>query len=281
MTTGAYRIVVEKSDAHLGVRRTVAPGNRIDLLLERVRGPHRLRIAVATARSQRARVELRGRGWRRVRWLPPDRREVVFVGLPAGTLQVMIDAPGFQDAERDVAVAEDKIETRYEVDLPRAGTVRLRATAGAQVLVQTVRGEPAPTVTLKLEKGEAELSGFGPGRYRFLSRAAGEAIVVREIDVGEKDPPRELDLTGGEAAKLTVTVTDGAGSPVRGASIEILTEGGFLYRTGQKTGEDGVVELSRLILGRVILVAYKGDDRAEQALEVKPGADLESELVLP
>ena len=281
-----YRLVVERSDEFLGLRRTVVPGRRVELTVERVRGPHRLRVDVATARAQLARVELRGAGWRRVRWLAPADRVVVFPGLPPGSVRLVADAPGFQDATRDVVVAGDKPETNYGIELPRAGTVRLRATVAARVFVQTVHGEPAPVVTVKLEKGkldkgERTIAGFGPGRYRFLSRAPGEAIVVREIDVGEKDPPHDLDLTGGAAASLVVTVTDGAGSPVRGATIEMVTEGGYLYKTGRKTDETGVARLSRLILGRVVLVAWKGDDRVEKALEVTPGASLEAQLELP
>ena len=163
--------------------------------------------------------------------------------------------------------------THLTVKLPRAGTIHLKATPGARVVIQTVSGEPAPVVTMRLEEGRREIAGFGPGRYRFLSRAKGEAIVVKEIDVGDRDAPRVLDLTGGAASTLKVRVVDADDNPVRGVAIKLVTEGGFPFPTGQRTDANGEVVLKRLILGRIRVVATKDGIHGEGLLDIEPGKE--------
>ncbi|MHC4409409.1 MAG: carboxypeptidase regulatory-like domain-containing protein [Planctomycetota bacterium] len=276
----AYVLSVEANDRFLEFRRDVEPGSRLDFTVERMRGTHRLGIAISPERAHPTRVELRGADWRRVRWVEPSGRLAVFEGLPAGTFQVVAAAPGFQDTTAEVVVAADKQSITQSVVLSRAGTIRLKATAGATVVIQTLQGEPAPAVSLALAGGSGELAGFGPGRYRFLSRAPGEIIVVEEIDVGEKDPPRDLDLSGGPASTLKITVTDSARNPVRGVSIDLLTEGGLRFPTGVMTDDKGVATLARLIRGRLVIVAQKGDLRSEKAIAIGSGAAYEAALVL-
>ncbi|MHC4940191.1 MAG: carboxypeptidase regulatory-like domain-containing protein [Planctomycetota bacterium] len=275
-----YEVVVDATDTTSGIRRKAPLGARIELVLERVRGPHRLALTLDSARAHPARVELRGPGWRKVRWLGAQERRAVFTGLATGTYQVAVDTPGYEDEVRDVAVAEDEEESSYALDLARSGTLRLKGTAGATVYIQTLGGEPAPVVSTRLEEGGGELAGFGPGRYRIIARAKGELIVIREIEVGEKDPPRELDLTGGKAATLRVRVTDGDRTPVRGVSITVSTPSGFELPIGEMTDEQGVATLSRLVGGSLTLVAVKQDRRATKVLEIKPGGAHEATLIL-
>jgi len=275
---GELRIV--ESEAWLGLRRAVEPGQRLELTIARKRGPHALVLAVEGERGGPAAVTLRGDGRERVRWLLPSEDEVRFEALSAGTYRLKIDAPGYQDAEREVAVAAGEAETRFVVDLPRAGTLRLRANAGASVVIVTLQGEPAPVQSLKLADGTEEVAGFGPGRYRFLARAQGEAIVVREVAVGAKDPPADVDLAGGPASTLRVVVKDAAGEPVRGASIDLVTPGGFVFRTGVKTDGNGAATLPRLILGRLQLTARKGEKSAQKPIEVEPGRTYEHTLAM-
>jgi hypothetical protein len=267
LATAGTWIDVETGERFLPSRRLVTRGGRLEITLERNLGARKLGVAILpTPRAGYTRVELRGDGWRRVRWLAPKGVEVSFGGLPPGKGTIRIEAPGFQVVERERELQGMQVES-----LPRAGTIRMKATPGARVFIQTVSGEPAPTVSIKLTTGKKELAGFGPGRYRFLSRASGEAIVAREIDVGERDAPRDLDLTGGKASTMTVTVRNSDGAPVRGAAITLITEGGFPFRTGKRTDLLGKAELSRLILGRVRVVASMGDESSEVTVAIEPG----------
>lgn len=276
---GGYRMVIAASSSTLGASRTIRAGSRVELALGRIRGAGRARVTIVAARSGPARIALLGDGWKRVRWIAAGRRDALFEGLAPGTYPVVIDAPGFQTAKRELRVEKGGGEVKLDVDLPRSGTLRIKATPGARVFIQTVTGEPAPTVTVKLASGQKQVAGFGPGRYRFLSRAPGEAIVIREINVGERDAPRDLDLTGGKASTMSVIVVDEDNVPVRGASIELITEGGFVFRTGKRTDADGKAELSRLILGRMRVIARVGDETAEVSVAIKPGMAHQATIV--
>ncbi|MHC4410806.1 MAG: carboxypeptidase regulatory-like domain-containing protein, partial [Planctomycetota bacterium] len=277
---GRYRIGFGNAVGYVNVRRSVVRGQLVELVAERVLGTRTLTVEVMPARAHLSRVVLEGDGWRRVRWLRPGEDGGQFRNLAPGEYRVRVESPGFQDVSAVAEVYGDHRASIARIRLARAGTLRLKATPGAAVVVQTLEGEPAPSVTLKLEDGSLELAGFGPGRYRFLSRAPGEIIVVEEIEVGEKDPPRDLDLSGGPASTLKITVTDSARNPVRGVSIDLLTEGGLRFPTRVMTDANGVAALARLIRGRLVIVAQKGDLRVEKAIAIGSGAAHEAALVL-
>ena len=63
-------------------------------------------------------------------------------------------------------------------------------------------------------------------------------------------PPQEVNLHGGKAATLKLTVRDAAGDPVQGAEIALVTKGGFEWRVpGRKTDADGTLTLRRIFGG--------------------------------
>jgi hypothetical protein len=128
-------------------------------------------------------------------------------------------------------------------------------------------------VALKLAEGAQTLSDFGPGLYRFVSRAEGELVVVREVELGPTTPPRELDLRGGKEATLAVEVCDPTGAPLEGAEITLATEGGFSRKAG-RTDPKGRLGIDRLFEGRMYVRAALGDRLGEAAVDVEPGASL-------
>ena len=149
---------------------------------------------------------------------------------------------------------------------------------GAKVIVQTLSGKPAPIVTMALADGTKTLRGFGPGKYRFIARAKGELIVIRAVELGPNAPPRDLDLRGGPASELVVTVTDGA-DPVVGARVTIEQDG-FVSPRPARTDENGKATLTRLFLGPVTVRAKKGDAEGVASVDVKPGARLAAAVTL-
>ena len=97
---------------------------------------------------------------------------------------------------------------------------------------------------------------------------------------GRPTPPRDLDLRGGKESTLVVEVTDPAGNPMDGAAIALETESGFLWNTQRQTGADGRATLDRLIAGRVIVRAERGNRVGQALVEVTPGASLRAALVI-
>ena len=156
--------------------------------------------------------------------------------------------------------------------MERAGTLVLKASRGARLVVQTLAGQPSPVVSRRLESERVEVGGFGPGRYRLIARAPEEIIVIREISVGAKDGPREVDLVGGAASTLEVLVKGADGSPLEGVSIDLLTEGGFTYRTSKRTDAEGKATITRLILGPLQVVARLGEERVDKGIRIEAGA---------
>jgi hypothetical protein len=220
------------------------------------------------------------------RWPPRVRRSavsdipgrVVFAGLMPGDHDLTVTAEGHLEDTRVVVVAG--VDVEVPVTLARGGSVRLEASPGAAVAIQAVRGKAPPAVALKLADGTRELRGFGPGRYRFLSRAPGELIVVKEADLGPSTPPIRLDLHGGKESTLLVRVLNLAEEPMEGAEIMLVTEGGFAHNTRRKTDAEGRVVLTRLIGGRLHVLAQRGNRAGRAALDVTPGAELAVTVVL-
>jgi hypothetical protein len=245
------------------------PGVPLDLVATSRFGEGSLAVEVQGAALFE--VELAARGEppvRRTEWDAP----VVFQGLAPGTFDVRVRARGFLEAARAVQVGGG--ETRVTVALERGGTLRLVATPGATVAVFAVRGKAPPVVALKLAEGAQTLEGLGPGLYRFVSRAEGELVVVREVELGPTTPPRELDLRGGKESTLLVRVRDATGAPVAGAEITLATESGFSRKVGGRTDANGEMRIDRLFDGRMHVRASLGDRLGESALDVTPGESL-------
>ena len=189
-----------------------------------------------------------------------------------------IEAEGRLDEQRVVQL--DK-SAKLSVPTREAGTLSLLATPGARVVIQTVEGEPAPVVVLELRDGIRRLRGFGPGRYRFLSRADGELIALREVACGPQSPPQEVDLRAGKAATLTVTVNDRTGDPVEGAKISITTASGFELPYAKLTDRNGRARITRLPEGKIEVRASLSERLAGTTVEVLAGAELRATIELP
>ncbi|MEM8885359.1 MAG: carboxypeptidase regulatory-like domain-containing protein [Planctomycetota bacterium] len=281
LRTRPYRLVPVEARGFVRFVHPATPGQRVEITLERERGPHTLRIELPARRSGAARVELLGADWKRTRWVAATATVAEFPRVGAGTYRVGIATAGYLDASQEVVVTADQPIATRRIELARAGTLTLQATPGASIIVQTLAGEPAPRLSLKLPEGAAELNGFGPGRYRFFARARGELIVVREVEVGPKDPPRALDLRGGAAAKLSILVTDEARNPVEGAQVELVTPDGFSYAIKVSSDAQGRIEVRRLIRGPLTLVVKRGERRREQAVDIQPGTEQSVSVILP
>ena len=272
--------IVAWNDTETRLVATLArPGETVDLVVERARGDRVLEVVCADRRAAFARVTLRAGKLERQRWLAPDATAVVFEGLATGIYAVVVDTPGYLPTNTEITLAEEP-RTTANIALIRAGTLIIRATPGARLLVQTLEGEPGPIVSTKIETGEMEIAGFGPGRYRLFARAKGELIAISEVSVRAKDAPRVLNMYGGAQSKLTVTVTDFDGNPVQGAALDIYSSGGYRMRTGKRTDAKGQVTLPRLILGHVRVVATLGDASADKGIRVEPGQQLSMALEL-
>jgi len=272
--------VDEYTIATAGASGVVAfPGDLIELVVQDGRGSLTLEVVTRDRRSAYASVVITRGDLRRQRWLANDAEQVVFEQLSPGRYVAEVETPGFLPTRQEVVLGA-KPTGRATIKLVRAGTLRLRVTPGASLLVQTLEGDPAPVVSAKLASGHAAYSGFGPGRYRLMARAKGELIAIAEVTVGASDAPRDVDLVGGAASTLVVTVTDGDGKPVLGAALEIFSVGGFRFATGILTDADGKATLSRLIRGHIRVVATLGDARVDKGLAVEPGQSLSLALEL-
>jgi len=113
-----------------------------------------------------------------------------------------------------------------------------------------------------------------------VSRANGELVVVKELELDPTTPPKEVDLRGGKESTLTVEVRDATGAPVAGAEITLATESGFSRKVGGKTDARGKVEIDRLFEGRMYVRAALGDRLGEAALETTPGTALTASVTL-
>jgi len=259
---------------HRPVEAQAYPGRPAELVAESHFGDRSLAVQVKGESSGEARIVLQRR------WPPRVRRtgvfdlpgRLVFEGLMPGDYDLTVMADGHLDDSRVVVVAG--VDVEVPVTLKRGGSVQLVASPGAAVAIQAVRGKPPPVVALKLAAGARELRGFGPGRYRFISRAPGELIVVKEVELGPGTPPVRLDLRGGKESTLTVSVFDLADEPMEGAEIMLVAAGGFGHNTRRKTGADGRVVLRRLFGGQIHVVAQRGNRAGRAAVDVTPGGEL-------
>jgi len=240
------------------------------IVAERIRGSLKLFVTCAARRAGWSEVVLRSGAMVRRRWLPAASKAVEFEHLAEGKYVVELSAPGYIASRTEVELTKSQ---KLDIQLERAGTLILTAKKGARIVVQTLDGEPSPFVSRRVTEAKSIVPGFGPGLYRFIARAEGEIIVIREVAVGATDAPRAVDLTGGAAASLTVTVTDADGKPLEGASIDLVTPGGFVYRTSQRTDAAGSVTLGRLILGPLRVVARFGDQRADKGIRIDAGSE--------
>jgi hypothetical protein len=256
-------------ERHFPVSAEARPGAPLDLVATSHFGEARLEVEVTGAALFAVEIAARSD--------PPVVRSAavspaVFEGLAPGAYDLRVRAPGCLEFDRvvDVPAAGAKIP----VALARGGTLKLVASPGASVAIFAIRGKAPPVVALRLAEGTQTLSDFGPGLYRFLSRAPGELVLVREIELGPTTPPKELDLRGGKESTLLVEVKDATGAPVEGAEITLATESGFSRRVGGKTDAKGQLKIDRLFDGHMHVRAALDNRVGESALDVTPGEAL-------
>ncbi len=256
---------------HAPHRLRVWPGEPIDAVIPSRLGRNRLAIHVAGVGGATIRIEIARRGAPALRRSNPGGPGAQFEDLPAGDYDLLVEAEGFLPARALAEVRGDGAETKVTLAPERGGTVRLVASPGAAVAVETVRGRPSGLAALELAAGEKEIADLGPGLYRFISRAKGELIVVREIELGPSTLPQALDLRGGKEALLDLLVVDAEGNPVEGAEITLATEGGFVWNTHKRTDGKGALRLTRLIQGAVEIRAQKEDRLGAGAVTIDAG----------
>jgi protocatechuate 3,4-dioxygenase beta subunit len=173
-------------------------------------------------------------------------------GLPIGTARVSASAPAFVPLEG------------VEVDLPRAGELRLVLERGAllQGRVTTSAGEPVPAVRVGVSGAGAatnddglywlEGAELGKQEVIFLHPSHGRVAKPFEIQPGVN----VLDLTFEPGVEVAGRVIDGAGKPVPGAKVELAPEYRFDPRQYRDvTGEDGRFRLSTVVAGKYRLKA--------------------------
>jgi len=258
-------LVEAVAERHFPLAVEARPGASLDLVATSRFGEARLEVEVAGAALFTVEVL--------ARFDPPVARRAsaapaVFEGLAPGSYDVRVSAPGSLESSQVVAVPA--AGARIVATLARGGTLKLVASPGAAVAIFAVRGKAPPVVALKLAEGTQTLSDFGPGLYRFVSRAEGELVVVKEIELGPTTPPKDLDLRGGKESTLVVEVRDATGAPVAGADITLATESGFSRKAGGKTDANGQLKIERLFEGRMYIRASLGDRAAEAAIDVTP-----------
>jgi len=267
--------VSEVTEFAHGVHGYVEPGGTVELVLPRDHGDASVRYAIegevpVDARLVHAEFSRRLVG-----------SSGVFHRLATGRYELIVTAEGFLPETRTLEIERPDQELAVSIALRRAGEVTLTASPGARVLVQTVSGEPAPLARLELPEGSQVVQGFGPGTYRFVSRADGELIAVRETAIAPDSEPFGVDLRAGAASTLAVTVRDRSGTPVEGAALTLRAPGGFELRTGRKTDAEGRATLDALIEGEVDVYAALGDRLGAARITVTPGADLRVVVTLP
>jgi len=277
---GEWEVVLQ-ADRHAETRFTGWPGEPHAIVLASRFGERRVAVEVGAAGAPSAppRIVLRRRDAPRVE-RTAQAASCIFEGLPPGTYDVEVTADGFLDAAAVVEVPEGGDPEPVRIALRRGGSVRLAGAPGVAVIVQSIQGRPPPVDVLKLGEGAQELRDFGPGTYRFISRAPGELIVVKEVELGPNTPPVELDLHGGKESTLLVRVKDPAGTPMDGAEIQLETEGGYVWPTHHSTDAEGRATVDRLIGGRVFVRATRGNRVGQAAVDVTPGAALEVDIVI-
>jgi len=272
-----YELSVEAPD-HAPVSFRAWPGEPVARTVESRYGARTLHVTVVVPLATPMRLVLERREDPRVRRVS-GAPEAVFAGLPPGPYRLTVEAEGFLDERTELEIGDADPEPLV-LSPRRGGSLRLVATPGAAVAVQGVRGKPPPVVALRLAEGTKELRGFGPGLYRFIARAKGELIVVKQVELGPNTPPRELDLRGGEEATLTVTVKDRTGTPLDAAEVTLVSEAGFEWKTGKQTGAGGTLALDRLFQGRMEVHVRRGNRAGQAALDVEPGAAMTLTVVV-
>ncbi len=266
---------------HGAVRAEAWPGDTVDLVAESRYGAAALAIAPADPRAPRGEttIVIERNEKPHVRRVASGGPSATFQHLLAGLYTVTVHREGALPTTAQVAVAAQK-KTRWQYALEHGGSVRVVSTPGATVVIQTLTGKPSPVRVLELAEGARRLERLGPGTYRFIGRAKGELLVVREAKLGPTTPPTTIDMRGGKAAQLRVTVQDDDGRPVAGARLRVESASGFTWAARKKTGADGTVTLDRLVGGRLEVSAKSDDLEGLDSVVIEPAGEHELTVIV-
>jgi len=201
----------------------------------------------------------------------------LFVGLRPGTYTVRVLGEGCQEWETEFELEGPHEIHTIEAALVRGAGVSLRAYPNSVVVIETLRGRPAPNAVVPLKDGRAQVFGLGPGAYRFIVRTPGKLVITRDFEPGLVD---EFDLRGKAAAKLRVRVVDLKGRPVAGARLLLENDDGYTFDTERLTDKTGAALLEELLTGEITVVARIGEHECEGLLGVEPGATHQLVLTL-
>jgi len=271
-----HYMLLAAPENHVALATSMIPGDPAVLTAKSRLGHRELHIRAVVESGAETTIEIRRLDAPMLRRLHKG-SSASFQGLPGGRYEVRIRA----ELHLDDTFVVDLDKSRYNSirrTLKRGGTLDLVTNPGAKVIVQTLSGKPAPIIVMELSTGKKSVRGFGPGKYRFIARAKGELIVVRNLELGPNAPPKTLDLRGGKAATLTVKVDDGA-DPVVGAVITIESNG-FVSPRPARTDENGVATIKRLFDGRITVRVKKGESEISREVDVEPGTGMSLELTV-
>jgi hypothetical protein len=277
---GPYRVVAEPRRC-ARISRDSWPGDRLELVALSLEGSAQLRIQCRGTVAEEGLITIRRTCEPHVSAEESIRIPdggALFERLVPGKYHARIVVPGYVIEDREIDVVGDLTETAVRLTLGSA--TGITADPRASIEIQTLRGRAAKAGMVADERGDSEVTGLGPGLYRFIARAAGCLTVIREVDVAADGLAGPLDLRGGASARLRVRVRTASGAPVVGASVALETEDGYEFTEGLSTNERGDVEIAELARGALVVRATDGGTRARTEVTIQPGMDLVVEIVL-
>lgn len=184
----------------------------------------------------------------------------VLAGLPPGSVEVMVRAPGYASLRQPVSVGGEDVV----IVLDAGGTIvgAVVDAKGQPVNGAFVRAEPESDATAMMSAppmgtadeggGRFTLRDAKPGRYVLVAtatgHAAGNASGVRVTAGGTTDAGTIRLGTGGA---VTGTVADAAGEPIPGATVRIESGSPMSTPPATQTDANGAFELSGVPPGRV------------------------------
>jgi protocatechuate 3,4-dioxygenase beta subunit len=203
-----------------------------------------------------------------------------FHGAPPGTYRVVATAPEFAAGIVETVIVERDGETRADVVLPAASSVRGRLMAAAgkptrgSVALREIAGEPAPDAIADEFVAEASDDGLfnlrvGPGSHVVEAGAPGFAKRRLEVEVpaGGGDGVDLGDVMLEVGIAIRGRVRDSASQPIEGALVTTYSDDGDEFDT--RSQADGTYTLAGLSSAGLFTVyaSAPGMGRAQRKAE--------------
>ena len=283
-----FDLVVSHPDHESALARETA-GTQRDFVLA---SPRRLVVRVRTpagdpASAARVRVTHDESPLAPLERLAEENGDATFVGLPAGTLEVLASSPEYPRAATEIRLrAGSNRDTEVELRFAEGGVLRgvvLDAGSGEPIEGATVEtGFDVRRETRTDADGSFVLGGIpiGGGDHEVRAHARGYATAPRRVGFDEGEPGErfeEFRLSRGR--KVTGLVTAG-GQPIAEARI---TAHGY-YKAGStisrdlrvaKSSEDGSFEVAGLRRDARHSILVHHAAHAPRIVEVEPGEDVD------